>query len=364
KALEIHDLLGIDPFGSRSIEASFAILEKGTEITYPVPYYRWILKKGRDIGRFMSLSRVKEITTVDVMDAYPDPSTGGINTPWILVPEGTKPALVKGKVMNPYDVRHGVVNDLNSVFFVQILKEQDGKLLVKNHEVGKKKVPSKKMHIERDLIYPVIKPRHVKKWEIKGHYYMVIPHKKHGINNELELKENFPATLQYLNFFKKHLENRASRWFKGGNKPFYSLFGIGPYAFKPCKVVWSSIGYAHSFAVAPPVKDDFIGTKVIIPDNTIGYIPLDTLEEAHYICGILNSGLIEKHFASISTKSKWGISINMVKRLPIPKFEKNNEMHIKISNFSRKAHDLKKDGNDVTNLEEILDEIVPKVIFL
>jgi type I restriction-modification system DNA methylase subunit len=365
KVIKVHDLLILKPFKYSGSETSIAVLEKGKETSYPVPYLIWNLKKGEKVDDFLTLEEVKNITVIKEYDAYPDPSSGDSTDVWILVKKGQKPSKAK-QTHNPYEVRHGVVNDLNSVFFIKILGKTSNNLLsIKNMQIGKTKVKNVETKIETDLVYPVIKPRHVKKWQIKGYYYVIIPHKKHGLNNESELRVNYPKTYNYLFSFRKDLLKRASRWFKGSDKPFYSLFGIGDYTFKPFKVVWSSIGYLPAFAVATKIKDQYIGEKVIIPDNTIGYISFDSIDEAHYVCGILNSNIVRKLFSRRSTKSKWGISISMVKNLPIPKYDSNNKIHREISSLSRKAHDLVNKVNDISKIEKIekkIDILVEKII--
>jgi len=260
------------------------------------------------------------------------------------------------------EVRHGVVNDLNSVFFIKILDKVNGNLRVENDQIGRKKVKPVNTVIENDLIYLIVKPRHVKKWIIKGYYYIILPQKKHGENNESELRVNYPKTYKYLYDFKEDLLNRASKWFKGGDKPFYSFFGLGEYTFKPYKVVWSSIGYLHAFAVAGKIDDKLIGNKEIIPDNTIGYLSFDSDEVAHFVCAILNSNTVHEIFARRSTKSKWGISITMVKNVPILEYDPKNTTHKKLSNLSKKAHYNTKNGKDVSKIEKEINDLVQKII--
>jgi len=361
KVLKVHDLLKLKPFKYSGSETSITIIEKGKETVYPVPYILWDIQEGSSIEESMSLDEVKKAVLAINLDAYPDPSTNDPTDVWILVRKGEKPIKTL-QTSNSYEVRHGVVNDLNSVFFIKILDKVNGNLLIENVQIGKKKVRNVKTKIEKDLIYPIIKPRHIKKWIIKGYYYIIIPHKKHGRNNESELRINYPKTYKYLFSFKRELLKRASRWFKGGDKPFYSLFGIGDYTFKPFKVVWSSIGYLPAFAVADKVDDKYIGKKEIIPDNTISYIPFDSENEAYYICGILNSELVHKLFSYRSTKSKWGISISMVKNLPIPKFNPTNKIHNTISVLSKKTHILTKNDKDVNQIEKQINVLVEKLI--
>ena len=44
-----------------------------------------------------------------------------------------------------------------------------------------------------------------------------------------------------------------------------------------------------AFVVVSTWEDHYLGTKILVPDNPIGYIAVECVVEAHFICGILNS---------------------------------------------------------------------------
>lgn len=363
KVLVVHDLRALKPFKSSAgadVEASIAIIKKGTPTIYPVPYFTWKLKAHSHIEDTMDFEAVKAIVITEKFNAMPDPSSDDISAPWMLLNEGSSPiAIPRG--MNAYLARHGVVNDLNSVFFITITGRSESLVVIQNQQTGRKKVQQVSTIIEPGLIYPVLKPRHVKRWHVKGYYYMIVPHWKHGQCNEIELRTSFPKTYEYLISFKYDLLGRSSRWFKGKNMPFYSLFGIGEYTFKPYKVVWSSIGALHSFAVAGPVTDAYFGTKVTIPDNTIGYCSFDLEAEAHYVCAILNASAVGHTLSARSTGSKWGTSIAMINEIPIPRYDPSNPIHANLCSLSIDAHARVAAGKKIFDIEQEIDVAVDKL---
>jgi len=368
KVLKVHDLLKIKPFKRSGSETSVIVFLKNKKNVYPVSYTVWHLKENHRISEIWESSTLREVTSLSEKveyDAYPDPSSKDPTDVWVLVPKGQPIKAIKlGK--NAYEVRHGVVNDLNSVFFIDIMKKQPSGLLSITNlaELGRKKVRKVRIDIEPDLVYPVIKPRHIKKWNTNGYYYMIVPQRKAGENNESTLRIKYKFTYRYLNLFKDELLSRSSRWFKG--KAFYSLFGIGPYAFKTHKVVWSAIGYLPYFSVVSKVEDKYIGTKVYIPDNTIGYLPFDSEDVAHYVCGILNSSIVYSLFDRRSSKSKWGVSIGMIRNIPIPIFNPRNSAHHLLSHLSKQAHALAKkgDGESLLEIESKINRIVAEKIII
>ena len=304
KCLGVHDLLKLNPFGQGQ-ETSIVTLEKNSTNKYPVPYYQWN-KNVRSRFKHSDISEyVKENCSITNLDAYPDPMTGSHTSPWIIIPNGQPlPHISKHKSF--YKARHGVVNDLNSVFLLDIISKTQGGIRIKNlGDKGKKKTKTITKNIETTLIYPLIKPRDTKKWGITTYQYMIVPQIKAGDNNESELRTELPNSYSFLKSFETELGTRKSKWFYGGDKPFYSLFGIGTYTFQKFKIVWCCMSYLPNFSVVSDIEDEFIGRKTFIPDNTIGYISVNNENEAYYICSILNSDKIKALFSLRSSKSKW-----------------------------------------------------------
>lgn len=365
QALKVHDLVKISPFRYTQSETSLIIIQKGAQTTYPVPYLIWEMENGKspsEISDDFDLAKVLKLINIVERDAYPEPSLGDSTAPWVTVPKGEKPQQLPFGI-NPYEVRHGIADDLDQVFQVKILeKTPTGLLRIQNALRGKTKVRQVIREVEPNLVYPLLKPAYVKRWKIIGYDYVILPQRKYGQNNEQELSTNNPYTYRYLLDFKSELEKRASRWFKG--RPFYTVFGLGEYTFKPYKVVWSAIGYLPDFAVANSVVDAYLGGKVLIPDNTIGYIPLDSSDEAYFLCALLNSSYIKSMIAYKSTKSKWGVSVELIKQLPLPKFNPENADHETLCNLAKEASRLtgKQEEDEQLKVEGEINSLSEKII--
>jgi len=353
---KVHDLLNLKPFGSGA-ETSIAVMKKNEKTKYPVRYTTWTKKSRTGISELSTIDYVKSVTERERFDAYPDPFSGDINDIWILMPMGVKPPKIS-RILNYYKPRHGVVNDLNSVFLLKInSKTKSGLLSITNlANFGRRKVRTLTAEIKPDLVYPLIKPGNTKRWKTEGYYYVLLPQKKEGENNESFLRVNFQKSYSYLSRFKKELLSRKSKWFKGKEKPFYSIFGIGEYTFKPYKVIWCCMSYKPDFSVVSKVDDEYIGTKEVIPDNTIGNVSFDSKDEAHFVCSILNSDKARLLFSMRSSKSKWGISIDMVKKIPVPRYNERDISHRRLVKLSLEAHRYA-DKEDVRRIREIEKEI-------
>jgi hypothetical protein len=161
--------------------------------------------------------------------------------------------------------------------------------------------------------------------------------------------------------------NRQIHKLWGKDNPFYSLYDIGDYSFAPYKVCWKVVagkisGKAEfSTSVIEPVKDDILGLKIPIPDIKLILIPFEERDEAHYVSAILNSSIAQLIVASYVIET--GISTHVLEYIYIPKFNPKNKLHLKLSELSKKAHELAKryyeqnDEDAKKELEKIEEEI-------
>lgn len=361
---KVIDLVQVEPFKPYGAETCVVVLTKGSPTSYPISYLQWIHQNPQKKAQpYHSLDEVHELVKVNHLLAFPDPSDDDPLAPWVISETEHIPPAILGEGSNHYKPRHGVVNDLVSVFFVNILgRENDKLLLVENSRKTSKKtkkVPDIKTTIEPDLIFPCVKSRHVKKWTIIGYDYLLVPQTKAG-KVESRLETQTPLTYQYLTTYKEHLLNRSSVHFK--DKPFYSVYSVGPYTFLPYKVIWCSMHKEPMFAVAKPLHDKYLGQRVIIPDNPMSYIALNDLEEANFVCGILNSRLLANYFSAKGRGTKYPISQKVVSGVPIPKFNPEQQLHSTIAQLSQTIHQHVVDGLEMTGLEEELEKVVQELL--
>ena len=113
-----------------------------------------------------------------------------------------------------------------------------------------------------------------------------------------------------------------------------------------------------------------IGEKDMIPTDTTSLIPFKSEDEAHYVCAILNSSPVRFCVRSYSSAGRGFGAPSIVKHFGISKYEKRNEGHRKVSEFSKKAHELAKRyygqkdleaREELKGVEEEIDKIVAKL---
>jgi type II restriction/modification system DNA methylase subunit YeeA len=265
-----------------------------------------------------------------------------------------------------YEAHEGIVAALNQVYFVKVRERtSDGMLVITNlPESGqKKKVKQVEAKVEPDLVYPLIRGEDVEKWYVEfKDRYVIVPHNpRTGQPYRLnEMITRFPKTFSYLNEYRDELKKRTIKPFlslrdkikkaksqadkeraeEELDKNFYILDNIGAYTFTPYKVVWGAIagaitGKAVSFACA--VVEPING-RPVIPDHSVILVPTETSDKAYYIAGVLNSVVVRSIIASYTYEL--GQYTHIIDDIKIPKFDPNNNLHRRVAELSRRAHEL------------------------
>ena len=122
---------------------------------------------------------------------------------------------------------------------------------------------------------------------------------------------------------------------------FYALARVGAYSFADnyvimrdnsswCAAVVTKVDTSWGGLVSPVFQNHAIS---ICENKNGGYI---TYDEAHYICGILNSPIVYRYMM-YSTDTR---SFPIRPRINIPQYDPNNKKHVRISELSKLAHKL------------------------
>ena len=155
---------------------------------------------------------------------------------------------------------------------------------------------------------------------------------RRGID-ENTMRRDFPLTLRYLTEFRSTHESRAA-WRKlQKNNPFWSIYNVCAESFAPIKVVWRRMDSMLRAAVIPPDDD----RRPVLPQETLSWIAVDSLDEGDYLAARINSEESQKTAASLTpagTKS-FG-SPGLFPTLGIERFDPSHSEHRRIAALGRK----------------------------
>jgi methylase of polypeptide subunit release factors len=333
KVKRVDDLVAVRPFEDAANWTSTIVIEKGRPTQYPVPYFKWHTNKDND-------HPAKRLPTP--FSARPiDGDKSG--SPWLLQPEGFSLQMVNLVGPSDYCAHLGAnTGGANGIYWLELLGITDGGVRVRNiPKKSKLDVEMVEAVIEPDLLYPFLRWRDITRYRAKlGHYLLLTQNciTRTGIDETL-MREKYPLTLTYLQRFKQGLERRAAyRRYQDG-RPFYSMYNIGPYTIAPIKVIWRRMDRRINAVVATTVDDPLLGSRPLIPQETCVLIACDSLAEAHYLCALLNSSLVNHVVQSHSVDGGKSFGTpSMLSYLNLRRFDPINSLHIELSKCSQAAH--------------------------
>lgn len=357
----VDDMAGLKPFAGASNRTAIIVLERGRETEYPVKYSHWYKPGGGSvIPEDMTLDEITREKIAAYREFYAEPvDETDPTSSWITGRRRALKAVKKMLGMSGYRARAGVCTWLNGVFWLEIVgRRPDGLVVVSNLTKGaKKKVENVQATVEPDLVYPLLRGRDVRRWQVTPSAHVLVTHERGmGLQaiTEDELAERLPRTYAYLKRFETLLRNRSGyRRYFHPTDPFYSIFDVGDYTFAPYKVVWPWISQSLMSAV---VSGDETG-RAIVPEHNTSLVAFDSAEEAHFFCACFNSSLA--NFAAISSYSGGGGGIaspKIVERIGVPCYDADNPTHHQMANLSQQAHSATAAG-DVAQVREIEVEI-------
>ncbi len=376
---KVHDLVELFPFEGAINRTSLIIIKKG-KTSFPIDGTMWQNPIGREIDQDSELEDVKKNTKQFDLVFIPIEKNKP-ESPWMEISERAYEGVSKLVGETPfYKAYAGIYTALNQAYWIEVLSEtQDGLFITNTRLSGQKKIVRQiKSVVEKDLIYPLIRGRDVKKWIVNPSSYILVPHNPDTGRplNQGTIKTKYPRAFDYFYELNDSLERRSIHRLWGKGNPFYSLYDIGPYTFAPYKVVWKEIagaitGKAMSFvsSVAEPIKDKwFDAPKSGVPDHKLILIPFNEKKEAYYVSGILNS--LPVLLTITSYTYELGMDPHIAQYVKIPEFDPKHELHVKVSELSEKAHLLARKCYEQDNLaseeelrktEKEIDETIAKL---
>jgi len=366
----VDDLSNLNPFEGAANRTCGVIIDKGKATRYPVPYTLWRkTTRGVRLGYDSSLDEVQSITTRLNLQAVPI-HEDDLTSAWLTGRPGAIRALRRIIGKSAYQARKGVTASVNGVFWVEVIEDVPGGLvLVRNvTERGKKSVEPVTTAIEPHLLYPLLRGRDVQRWLAESKLHVLVTHEEgKGLKAipEPEMEHTYPKTLAYLRanemllrqagLVRRYFTRKDSRGRVIETGPFYSMFNIGDYTFSDYKVVWREV----SADFAPAVVGCSNG-RPVIPDHTLTTLACGSESEAHFVCAVLGS---TAYRVGVNAYIALHPSPHVVENFRVPAFDTSNTLHEELSALSKTAHGLASLGSDeVKDIEEEIDRAVARLL--
>lgn len=350
--LRVDDLVALRPFAPAANWTSTLVLEKGSPTVYPVPYVTW----SRASGNTRPPRIRREVGQAEPMDpARP-------TSPWLIRPRRPKAAPRTLFGPSEYQAHLGANSGgANGVYWVQLLAQADGAVLVRNLAgQGKRPVASLEHLLEPDLLYPLVRWSDVTRFHAAPSAHLLLaqdPRTRCGID-AATLRGRYPRTYAYLNRFRAILSDRAAYRRYQPRAPFWSMYDVGPYTVAPYKVVWRRMDRGINAAVLAPLEHPWLGVRPVIPQETCVLVAADSLDEAHYLCALMNSSAVDAVVRAHSVRGGKGFGTpSILEFLGLPRFDPHNARHAALAACSRQAHRHAQRGEEAPWLQRRMDRL-------
>ncbi|MFX0204069.1 MAG: Eco57I restriction-modification methylase domain-containing protein, partial [Candidatus Hodarchaeota archaeon] len=360
KVLQVDDMVELQPFEEATNKTSVFLCKKGERTDYPVSYCLWRKKGKGTISTDLTFYEVNEKTIKIFLKAKS--IDGSEQGPWVTAKLKALDATQKVIGESHYRAREGCSGALNSFYLVEVIEEGDDFLKIQNYtRNAKKKVKDIETLVEPSLFYPTLRGKEIQRWQAIPEMALLFCQNavkpSRGIPFEL-LTKKFPKTYSYILEFEEELRNRSILKKYLQNEPFYAMFNSGPYSLAPYKVVWTRVGNDLKSAVVGKHSGNFLESKIVIPIETVVFIPAQEEDEANFVCAAINSRVTRFAVISYSNKATGSFgSPHILRNIAIPQFDSSNSMHRDLSLLSQQCHEKVAAGIDVTDLEEQIDEL-------
>jgi hypothetical protein len=373
RVLQVDDLSDFQPFEGATNRTAVVTFQKGKKTTYPAEYSYWRKNPKSSIRFDDDLDDVLTQITAKQWKAKPIDASEP-TSPWITARPKALDATRKAIGQSVYRAYAGSCTWANGVYWLRITSLNNaGNVIAKNlHEVGGlKDIRRVETALEPDLLFPLLRGRDVARWNASSSAFLLNVQdaiRRKGIDDDA-LKERFPLTYGYLRNFEDILRRRSGfrKYFckevgKGKTKrlepiaPFYSLYNVGEYTLAPFKVCWGHTSEQLDAAVVSSERSQFLGERIVVPDQTAIFVPLEKEQEAHYLCAMLNcsiTNLVTRAYVVLHFVT------HVLNNIRVPQFAPSDKRHERLAELSERAHNLAKQETETSRkeLEKIEIEI-------
>lgn len=274
-------------------------------------------------------------------------------------------AFLRGKSDYLGRCRRGTVTDCARVYWVKVLKysKQTKRALIRTLTEDELPLarwidPVEGAWIEADLLYPLVRGRDVGRYstDTEGWYQLVTNSHYENVESEEDFADKYPLAYSYLKNYEEILKNRSSYKRYQKHLPFYVIYCVGKYSFSPYKVLWMEQQNPGKFraSVVSQRTDSIIPNSIIVPDHKLYFSAFDSADEAHYICGFLNSRPVRTWLGGFLPGKQIGTTV--FEFMSVPPFDPANSHCQLITEISKSSHEERTHTRTKGFLTDIVEE--------
>lgn len=248
----------------------------------------------------------------------------------------------------------------------------DGLVLLQNIQKRKsqQKISTMSILLEKKFLFPLVRSIDIERFHLKpSSIFVPFPYQRMSRDAMRieQLREQSPRLMKFLlqhraQFSQKTSYNKKIIGTKH-SKEFYAIARVGQYTFGEFFVTFRK-DTAWRVAVTSKQRMPWGGLKHPLFQSHAAYISQRpdgsyiTESEAHYICGILNSNVVERYILQSSDNRSFKVRIPV----QIPIFNSNDKRHKKISMLSQTAHREYANEERIVAIRKQLDQLYMSIL--
>lgn len=367
--IHISDWSKINPFQPEATTSPIFLISKTDEpANFPIQGTKWEINGAiANQGNKTNWNTYRPFLN-EIKGAY-SPITPDDSASSLSFQDANAPAFIKSG-LNSYKFGKGLdTRGANGVLMVSVrrIDRNQTSVRVENDPSKGRNSAAKKQasNVEVDLVYPLLRGADVTAWHAKPSEHIVVPHDPAELVRPLspdELRRKYPKTYRWIKFNDTFMGSRkppSKAWnLTVTGKDRYRIQGISTHMSKEFLVAVREIAQKPVAALVETMYDSELGIQIKpLIDHKLNFCAVDSREEGLYLVAMHNSTPMQDLL--ISFASAISISPNALSKLPIPKFDPNNEKMVELSNLSRS---INPDGLlEVEDVETRVKELQPEM---
>jgi hypothetical protein len=337
----VDDFSELQLFEGATNKTAVFVMRKGEPQKYPVSYTYWQKKEAGRKGSFDYDATLEEVvgkTERKNWAAEPAETTDPTSA-WLTGNRSSLKAVKNVLGASDYHAHEGINSGgANAVYWFEVLtRNTNGTSRARNLTEGaKRKVESQQVELEDEALMPLLRLQDVEPFDATpgAHFLFVQDVNARKGRPEADVRTRLPKAFAWLDRHRAMLKVRSAykRYFDEAKASFFTVFNTGPYTLSPIKVVWRAIDNRIRAAVVTSHEG-----KIVIPQHIVSFISLTDIDEAHYICGVLNSTPFRFAVSCFSQPgSKSFGTPSILEKARIPKFDTASALHQQIAAEARR----------------------------
>ena len=207
--------------------------------------------------------------------------------------------------------------------------------------------------VKKDFLYPVLLGESIAPFRVLTSQQAVIPWdiEGHGTNLDLDIHTRAAPRQQLMDAktagerghleLAQWLEKTEALWEQHKRSPISFLQQCDYYGKLSCQFPTAAVRVVYTKA-GTNLAACTIQKSAAIIDHMLYWAAVESLEEARYLCGILNSEALRSRVEQYQVQGQWGARHfdKYVFNLPIPRFDAGNPLHGELAQAAKKAEEI------------------------